>query len=234
MRSQRKWTKAELAYFAGLIDGEGSIHASSVLGPRGYRHYYPVVDLTNTNVAMLRWVHAKFGGHFRTRSLSNADIRRLKSHRPKYAIDFRKAELLEFLPLLIPYLVAKRRQAEIVLEYYQRRFSKGLWRNKESGRFLPHPYTKKEHELLYELKVLNQRGRLFNHGEIRGNNLVEPSGRKPRWSKDELLELLLRDEPDRPIQRVAEKLAVNLKRSVNATAHQLSRMRIRKRLMQRT
>jgi hypothetical protein len=106
---------------AGIVDGEGSIclfaywHKNSKASdPRGYRRMKPLLAVTNTNKALLEWIAETFGGTVQV-------VKRRKEQSPKWKQCFvwtathrRAADILE---LIRPYLIAKREQADLFLEF---------------------------------------------------------------------------------------------------------------------
>jgi hypothetical protein len=97
----------DLAYAAGIIDGEGSIysHVNSTKGSVAIR-----ISVSMTDYCVPEWLHDKYGGSLNYRTPSNP------RHKPycQWAISSRQAAAL--LELLIPYLKAKKEQALIALE----------------------------------------------------------------------------------------------------------------------
>ena len=59
------WTKEELAYLAGLIDGEGSVSLTRSNG--GSKHQYTYrsarIAIRMTHKETVEWVHVLFGGN---------------------------------------------------------------------------------------------------------------------------------------------------------------------------
>jgi len=96
----------ELAYLAGVIDGEGHVMARRV---KPGRVDFGLV-LCMADIPILEWVHERFGG-----SYSGAWINEKTKSRPRKMWHLSRAADLAFLiPQLAPYLVLKRREAEIV------------------------------------------------------------------------------------------------------------------------
>lgn len=92
------------AYIAGFMDGEGCIMAFTHPQSKGI---YPRVVLTQRNPAPLKAIHAKCGGYLH------------QDHRGIWRLrwDARKAE--ELLKEVVPYLILKRRQAELALLLFE-------------------------------------------------------------------------------------------------------------------
>ena len=102
------WSEAELAYFAGIIDGEGCFTLR-----RSKRQRFGALSLQvgNTDVLLMQWIHAHFGGSL------NLEQRRQAKHQSVWRWIAASADLETLLQRLIPYLITKKRQAELTLAY---------------------------------------------------------------------------------------------------------------------
>lgn len=113
-------TPTELAYIAGLFDGEGTI---SLIGNQGHRtkpapngYVSARVEISNTNRVLIDWLQVRLGGQVHTTGKYSPTC--------KQGYKWRAAmtqPALDILEAVLPYLVIKRAQAEIVLEYGKRR-----------------------------------------------------------------------------------------------------------------
>jgi LAGLIDADG-like domain len=120
----------DLAYVAGIIDGEGSISVflNSQKGAKCGFTFIPCLTIVNTNLQMLQRVQKIF-------ALLGARSRiRLMPHRPRRRDCYRMCQysayqIMKILPYVIPYMIVKRRSAELLFAYLVRRAS----RLRESG-----------------------------------------------------------------------------------------------------
>lgn len=107
-----KLLDAEKAYFAGLFDGEGCIHIS-VHPPHGegknVYHCLQVI-ISNTDVDIINYLHATFGGYVHLLS-----PRPRHRHCYEWVLRSRRARL--FLECLLPFLRIKKEQAELAIEF---------------------------------------------------------------------------------------------------------------------
>jgi len=71
---------------------------------RGIR-FNPKMSITNTHVPMLEKIQESFGGRIRLGQMSC------------YEIHFNASEMRELLPMILPHLIVKRSQAEIMISY---------------------------------------------------------------------------------------------------------------------
>ena len=124
-------TKKELyAYLAGLIDGEGTICISkSRKPPKTFRNplYCETVSIRMVNPLALKLCYEIFGGSF----LRDTDSRCQwgKSFTTNKLFSWRAShkKIEKVLTKLLPYLIIKKRRAEIVLEMRQvKKSTKGL------------------------------------------------------------------------------------------------------------
>lgn len=103
--------KEFLNYFAGIVDGEGTIGIAKVKrklkdNRQGYA-YRTFFHITNTHLPMLQYLQKHIGGK----------ISYLDERAQAYNMTFSANKIRELFPDLIPYLLIKKRQAEIVLEF---------------------------------------------------------------------------------------------------------------------
>ena len=144
---QHSWTEAELAYFAGIIDGEGSFvlhkHRS------GYR-FACQIQIGNTDVRLMEWIYNRFGGSVNPERRSNL------KHKPVYRWVCQADTLDILVGALLPYLVVKREQAEVILAY--RRTLPPVIRTRRSTNDVPEHVKAERMRLHSSLAVLNRRG----------------------------------------------------------------------------
>jgi hypothetical protein len=133
-------SETEIAYIAGILDGEGSIHIS--LTNQGT--FLQRLGISNTNKNLIRWLNRKIGSDY-------IHSFKYKKRRTCYSLCFEKRERVEILlKTFLPFLIVKRKQAEVMLEYIALR-QQHLKPND--------PYTNRELTLYLELKKLNRRGK---------------------------------------------------------------------------
>ena len=101
-------SKLDVAYLSGFFDGEGHVSVVSFMG-NGYRQYASRLNVTNTDLPMLEFYKETFGGSIRKHS---------KPRKQTYRWELRRNEdRIKFLLACLPYLIVKREEANIVLEY---------------------------------------------------------------------------------------------------------------------
>jgi len=106
------WSQDQLAYMAGIIDGEGSI-SIDVQSPNKTRkyHYYSIrMNIINTNLELMEWLVKNFGGNL----YKNRKVEKRKQVY-KWSIYSRKAA--EILQQTLPYMIVKKPHAIILIEF---------------------------------------------------------------------------------------------------------------------
>lgn len=131
----------DLAYLAGLIDGEGTISCSQLKTTKGFLALHKQLSIFNTNIAVISWITSRFGGTVHSRS---RDIKWKTEHQVKWSAN----EGYKLLKLVLPYIVIKRQQAEIYLALHETKSISGVTQEVQSYRA----------ELVAKLQELNKRG----------------------------------------------------------------------------
>lgn len=135
----KKW---QAAYFAGIVDGEGTISLNKGGKKNRREQIVPSLSVFNTNEKLFKWIELVISSrvtHSRQRT-------RTKGHKQIY--EWKTTSCLtvaQILGAILPFLVLKRRQAELVMEYCCNRIPFGS-------------VTQRERELLKILHQLNKRG----------------------------------------------------------------------------
>ena len=104
-------TKEELAYTAGLFDGEGSI---TLVRQKSNRSPSPQVAIASTDFEVLGWLQKRFGGSIVTKQPYKIN------HSVSYDWRLTDRRALNFLKLIRPYLVIERkiRRVDLLLSDY--------------------------------------------------------------------------------------------------------------------
>ena len=136
-----QYTKEDIIYLAGIIDGEGCISLHS----NGSSTVLLVV--ANTNKNLMTWLHKKFEGTICIGTSSN-----IKSKIGYYWYCQQK-NIIEILVRIIPFLLIKKEQAKLAIKY----------RNLISShhRILTQTNKNKRKEIICKLHRLNKKGRVY-------------------------------------------------------------------------
>lgn len=101
----------ELAYVAGLFDGEGNVQVFQAFNrPRG--SFAVSATITNTSLTTLKWVRSKFGGSIILHSTSV-----VQGKKPCYYLRWFSSNAVKFLKSIYPYCKIKRRDILPVLNF---------------------------------------------------------------------------------------------------------------------
>ena len=158
------------AWLAGLIDGEGSIYVaimdhtpsavarSPSLAKR--KRYRIALSISGTSKELMDALEERVG--FGTVYLHK---RQKKENQKKdaYTFRFNATQLPDILPFVLPWLVVKRKQAELALEWVELRQRNtpragekwDVW----SGKPNPVKYHQRLAEIAAEISALNRKGR---------------------------------------------------------------------------
>ena len=108
-------SKIDLAYTAGIIDGEGCIR----IGQRRLHSNYIGVGVGSTSEWLINWLQFKYGGSVYSKKPW------LANQKPQWGWDLRTRQAGDFLRMILPYLKLKRPQAELALAFQSRRRYRG-------------------------------------------------------------------------------------------------------------
>jgi hypothetical protein len=107
------WKDTEIAYLAGMIDGEGSIYIQRRITKAGYMSYFPRFQVVNTNQEVMEWIQNTFGGNLYKKPRTK--------HNEKWRLCFEWFSTVgvmdELLPLIIPYLIIKKQHALVMMQF---------------------------------------------------------------------------------------------------------------------
>lgn len=108
-----------LAYAAAIVDGEGCIHAEKSHGIGN--SYLIVVKVANTDVRLVDWLKATFGGYV----MDDSGRQNRGNRKICYQWTIKSKKALHFLELIRPYLKIKDRQAKIAIILQKLKFTYG-------------------------------------------------------------------------------------------------------------
>ena len=137
-------TEVEKAYIAGLIDGEGSIYMKRNKGCYGIE-----LSITLTSRKLIDWLNQRFSAHV-------IPHKEDPEHKQAWKWNTCSQKVApKFLKLILPYLILKRKQALLLIE-----FCSGIGRRRLSRKVRGRgaTYTEREHEIFKEMARLNKRG----------------------------------------------------------------------------
>src|SRR5690349_20798335 len=113
------YTVAQLAYLAGIIDGEGTLFIGNYGNKdkiRGTGFFQTVMAVTTTDKCLVDWLFINFGGW---KSEYTPKQRAINCKGPVHSWKCTGDRLTHLCELILPYLVIKKDQAEILLAMRQ-------------------------------------------------------------------------------------------------------------------
>ena len=142
-RTQDLGSSQMAAYMAGFFDGEGTFRVRKASG-----RYHPGVMVINTNLEVINLV-AQFLDQHDIFYCFEKELQRNPAWKQSYRITVgRIADVFSLCMLLLPYLVVKRKQAELLMQFP---FSGGGTKMSE------HCHSKRR-ELYVKASQLNKKG----------------------------------------------------------------------------
>ena len=102
-------TEADIAYFAGIFDGEGCVSIQSGRQRDGTEILRMRLLVSNTCLPLLSFIQERFGGYI--------DWVDKRSRRPCYHLRFDGSLAGTVLEVLLPYLIVKREVGRVALEF---------------------------------------------------------------------------------------------------------------------
>ena len=138
------WTESELAYFAGIIDGEGTIGARNRKNQQGKRYIDFYLSVANTDERLVLWIQQRFPASVDFRQQRDSD-----KHRPLYRWTAGTKVAEDYIRAVLPYLVVKKEQAELYLE---------IRSTVSKGQRLTEGVKQQREAMVVRLHELNRRG----------------------------------------------------------------------------
>ncbi len=151
MESSRNWKKEELAYLAGLIDGEGTIsigycYRNHKSGRK--RYHKAIMSISNTDYRLIEWIKNLFGGYVGVKKYEG------KTYKTIYRWSIDGTNIDNILKSVSPYLIIKREQAFLVLELRKTL----ILGNNQYGSRITDELTEKRENFREKILKLNKRG----------------------------------------------------------------------------
>lgn len=142
---KNKFDQALLGYAAGVVDCDGSIWVTRYIRKSGKFAYRLRLNVTNTRRPLLVWFSDYFGGGSIT-----SNRRKERAWKTCYCWAISGERAVVFLELVLPYLVIKRKQAMLGLEFASTHVGKG---GQLTENFVQH-----RERIYQEMRKLNARG----------------------------------------------------------------------------
>jgi len=132
----------DLAYMAGIIDGEGCIYARVVLYPKRGMSTFLQLSVTMCSPSVIEWIHENFGGEIYLSSPPSG------ARRERFHWQVRGANISIVLSAILPYLREKSVRAILAMELA------GLI--KRGGKNIGQEEVSRRQDLAGKIKAFNQ------------------------------------------------------------------------------
>lgn len=114
------YNSIDLSYIAGFVDGEGCITIIKTEARREQKtpEYKPYVHIANTDKKVLELIQKEIGG--RLNKVTSKQHTKNNQWKQSYCLTWSNQKAFKVCKQLHKYLVTKRKDAEIVMEYYSK------------------------------------------------------------------------------------------------------------------
>jgi hypothetical protein len=112
---RKEYTVSQLAYMAGIMDGEGTFYIGNYSGNRknGDKHFQTIIIISCIDECLINWLYNTFGG---SKSKYTPNQMAKNCRRQVYKWYAQSNRMLHICEEILPYLVIKKRQCEIMIE----------------------------------------------------------------------------------------------------------------------
>ena len=139
--------ETEKAYIASCFDCEGSIGLRYYKNKENYSTFHARAAVVNTDRRLIDFL-------LKTTGMGWMGFEQLKGNRKNaYRWVLRREEMEILFPIIMPYFILKRRQAELVLKYFSMTTVGRPGPNREQKKYL-----EEKLKIVEELQKLNKRG----------------------------------------------------------------------------
>ena len=165
------YAPTDLAYMAGIVDGEGCFFMAIVPKRKGdgyiSEHFRGLLKISNTDKKLIDWIMDTFQG-------SQSSVKRLTStrrfERDVYDWISTGDRLLDISEQILPYLVIKKRHCEVMIKFRK------TYVEKLGSHRLSDESIRVRHECLNEIRNLNSRFHLHPMKQINNLGPCHPVG----------------------------------------------------------
>lgn len=107
-------TNTEIAYLAGIIDGEGSIMLTRI---NKNEYPCPCISISSTDIELLEWVKDKIGAG----KINKKKNYNVEKHKTCYTYSIWRDKAIDVMKLISPYLIInnKRDRAKFIVDNYK-------------------------------------------------------------------------------------------------------------------
>lgn len=158
METEKEYNTGEIGWLSGIVDGEGSIGIRRCMKKGKYISYTPFIQVTNCDFILLDRIKEilDYYGIDYTFTIRKDD-RELKWRNSGHIAIGNYEGSVRFLKLIMPFLISKKRHAEILLEYCNYRQTIKHREQRIKGKFIK-TYDGREIIAYEELHKINHKG----------------------------------------------------------------------------
>ncbi len=153
---RKKYSETTAAYMAGILDGEGCLSIGNFSGNRknGDRHFQTNISISSTDKCLIDWLYDTFGGYrgeYTPKQMSR------NGRKQVYRWQCSSDRLLHICEITLPYLIIKKRQAEILIEMRKTFCNSQNQKGKFHAQRIPKEILNLRQKLFLELRELHNR-----------------------------------------------------------------------------
>lgn len=152
----KNYTLTQLAYLAGIIDGEGSIYIGnfSCNKKTGAKYYQTNIEVTNTDESLIVWLVENIGGRMCKYTAKQTPT---NSRKPVFRWIV-SGDLVTYLcHLLLPYIIIKKKQCEIMIKMRKTFEHTGMQKGEQGIQNLPQEILDERQKYFLEMRALHCR-----------------------------------------------------------------------------
>lgn len=122
----------ELAYIAGIIDGEGTVRMEQNLK---YKYRYPRISVVQNTTEMLEYLKSRLGGSTELHQPAGTKVGKTNymSNKDTYRWNTGGQNAYELLKKVVPYMIVKRDKTMQILKDYEEILSTRVDHRKRQG-----------------------------------------------------------------------------------------------------
>lgn len=153
---RKQYSETVAAYMAGILDGEGSLTIGNYSCSKvtGDKHFQVNIAVSSTDSVLIDWIYDTFGGF---RGIYSPKQMSRNGRKQVYRWQCSSDRLLHICEITLPYLLIKKRQAEILIEMRKTYIGLQNVKGRQNNQRIPKEILDFRQSLFEELKLLHNR-----------------------------------------------------------------------------
>lgn len=143
----------KFAYFAGIVDGEGTVTLSGNL-----IYSTPYLSVSNINTELMDWIKLNFDGNIRIVKPNN---KQYWQRHNVYKWDIFGEKAINILRDIFPWLIIKKKQTLILFDWELLRLPSNKGTKRRCRNSVSEEEKQRRFILLKEIRMLNKRGKKY-------------------------------------------------------------------------